>query len=253
MHHYVELVWYKAYADLRAEAARAYLGMLWWVLEPLLQMAVFYIVFGYLLQRGGPNFVYFLLCGLVMWRWFANSIVRGAVAISSNAGLMSQVYLPKYLFPPMALIANGLKFLIVFSLLIAYLIVGGYMLQLSWIALPFLLATQVLLIAACASLLAAVMPFLPDLKMLIESGLTLMMFMSGVFYDIAALPERIQFYFRLNPMATLIENYRAVLIHGAWPDWQALGIIALVSMVGLGAALYLLIRYDRVYPRAVIS
>ena len=89
--------------------------------------------------------------------------------------------------------------------------------------------------------------------MLIENGLTLWMFMSGVFYDITALPERVQLYFRLNPMATLIENYRAVLIHGAWPDWPVLGIIASVSMLGIGAALYLLMRYDRIYPRAVMS
>jgi lipopolysaccharide transport system permease protein len=253
MHPYVELVWYKAYADLRAEGARAYLGMLWWVLEPIFQMTVYYIVFGYLLQRGGPGFIYFLLCGLVTWRWFANSLLRGAGAISSNAGLMAQVYLPKYLFPPMAIIANFLKFLIVFLLFLAFLIFSGSALHWSWITLPFLLATQMLLIAACSSLLAAVMPFLPDLKMLIENGLTLWMFMSGVFYDITALPERVQLYFRLNPMATLIENYRAVLIHGAWPDWPVLGIIASVSMLGIGAALYLLMRYDRIYPRAVMS
>lgn len=253
MRHYFELVWYKAYADLRTEAARAYLGMLWWVLEPLLYMVVFYMVFGHLLQRGGPGFVSFLLCGLIVWRWFANSVTRGATAISSNAGLISQVYLPKYLLPPMILVANTLKFLVVFLLLLAYLIVVGSSLHWSWIALPILLATQLLLITACASLLAVFTPFFPDLKMLIDNGLTLLLFMSGVFYDISSFPEQIQFYFRLNPMAMLIEGYRAVLLKGIWPDWAALGTTVLVSLFAICAAVLLLIRYDRIYPKVVVT
>ena len=72
LHQHLELVWYKAYADLRAEAARAYLGVLWWVLEPLLYICVFYVVFGILLDRGGQGFVSFMLCGLVVWRWFSS-------------------------------------------------------------------------------------------------------------------------------------------------------------------------------------
>jgi lipopolysaccharide transport system permease protein len=253
MHHYIELVCYKAYADLRAEAARVHLGMLWWVLEPLLYLTVFYVVFGLLLERGGEGFVSFLLCGLVIWRWFASSVSRGANAIPSNAGLMLQVYLPKYLFPPMILVGNTIKFLIVFLLFLIYLITAGSSLHFSWTALPLLLITQLLLVTACASLLAAVVPFIPDLRKLIENGLTLLFFLSGVFYDIGDFPERIQFYFHLNPMATLIENYRFVLLEGTWPDWQALGITLLVSLFGVCLAVYLLTRYDRLYAKAVVS
>jgi lipopolysaccharide transport system permease protein len=251
--HYIELVCYKAYADLRAEAARAYLGVLWWVLEPLLYMTVFYLVFGLLLQRGGKGFVSFLLCGLVIWRWFASSVSRGANAIPSNAGLMLQVYLPKYLFPSMVLIANSIKFLIVLVLLLIYLVIVESSLHVTWTALPFLLVTQLLLIAACASLLAVVVPFAPDLRILIENGLALLFFMSGVFYDIREFPAETQAYFDLNPMAVLIENYRGVLLEGAWPDWQALGMVMLVAALGICLALYWLTRYDRVYPKAVVQ
>ncbi len=253
MRHYVELVWYKACADLRAEAARAYLGALWWVLEPLLYMVVFYLVFGVFMQRGGEGFVPFLLSGLVVWRWFGASVGRGANAIPANARLMLQVYLPKYLFPAIVLVTNTLKFLIVFGLLLLYLATVEGAWGWSWAALPVLLAIQFLLIMACASLLSVVVPFLPDLKILIDNGLTLMFFMSGIFYDLARLPEQIRFYFYFNPMWTLHEAYRDVLIQGVWPNWQALAAILVVSLLGIAAALYLLARYDRLYAKVAIS
>jgi lipopolysaccharide transport system permease protein len=253
MHHYLELVWYKACADLRAEAARAYLGTLWWVLEPLLYMAVFYLVFGVLLQRGGEGFIAFLLCGLTVWRWFGSSVIRCANAIPSNARLMLQVYLPKYLFPAIALVTSTLRFLIVFTLFLIYLVFAEHSLSASWLALPALLVIHFLLIAACASLLAAIVPFLPDLRIFVENGLTLMFFMSGIFYDISSFPADLRVYFYLNPMATIIESYRAVLLEGAWPEWQALTPVLLVAMLGIGAALYLLTRYDRRYAKLAIS
>lgn len=253
MPHYLELVWYKGCADLRAEAARYYLGVLWWVLEPLLYMTAFYVVFGLLLHRGGPGFVSFLLCGLVIWRWFAASVQRSSGAIASNSGLMLQVYLPKYLFPASVLVTNGIKFAFVFALLLFYLILSGLPVSAAWMALPMLFLAQLLWTGACGLVVAAIVPFAPDLKFVIGNAITLMFFMSGVFYDIGELPPQFQFYFQLNPMATLIESYRDVLLHGAWPDWGALSIALAMSLILAMAGMRLLLRFDRVYPKLVVS
>lgn len=253
MHHYLELVFYKAYADLRAEAARFYLGVLWWVLEPLLYMIAFYLVFGLLLERGGKGFVSFLLCGLVIWRWFGASVQRSSSVIPSNAGLMLQVYLPKYLFPLIVLMSNGAKFLIVFALLLTYLVLSGVPFGAAWMALPILVVIQLLWTAACGLLVAAIVPFAPDLKFVISNGIMLMFFMSGVFYDIGELPRNVQLYFHLNPMATLIESYRDVLLHAAWPNWGALSIALVMSLILTLIGMRLLLRFDRVYPKLVVS
>ena len=253
MPHYLGLVWYKGCADLRAEAARFYLGALWWVVEPLLYMITFYVVFGFLLQRGGKDFVAFLLCGLVIWRWFAASVQRSSSAISSNSGLMLQVYLPKYLFPATVIVTNGIKFLIVFVLLLFYLALSGYPVSMAWMALPILLFIQFVWIAACSLITAAVVPFAPDFKFVVGNGLTLMFFLSGVFFDIGELAPQVQVYFHFNPMATLIESYRGVLLHAAWPDWAVLSTTLAMSLLLAVAGLWLLLRFDRVYPKLVIS
>ncbi|MEZ5600916.1 MAG: hypothetical protein R3F36_07955 [Candidatus Competibacteraceae bacterium] len=80
--HYRDLILYKTQADLRAEAAKTYIGFLWWVLDPLMFMMIFYVVFGLLLKRATPDFVPFLLIGLVCPAVVSVCISHGATAIS---------------------------------------------------------------------------------------------------------------------------------------------------------------------------
>ena len=97
--HYLEFIWYRSLAQLRSESSRAYLGYLWWVLEPLLYLAVFYVVFALVLNRGDENYVQVLLTGLVVWKWFDSSVRSSMDVIHQNAGLIDKVYLPKIVFP----------------------------------------------------------------------------------------------------------------------------------------------------------
>jgi lipopolysaccharide transport system permease protein len=245
MKHYIDLVWYKAYADLRVEASRGYLGILWWVLEPLLFMGVFYIVFGMRFRQSGEDYVAFLLVGLVTWRWFDNTMKLGANALIWNQGLMQQVYVPKIVFPTVTVVTNTVKFLFVLAPLIAFLLLNGIVPGVTWLALPVLLAIQLLFVVASTWFISAIVPFLPDIRVIMDSGLTLLFFMSGIFFDIASLPARLAAYLRLNPMAVLIESYRKVLIKGVWPDWGMLGIVVLTSVIILLISLRLHLRYDR--------
>ncbi len=249
---YLDLIFYKVYAELRAEASRAYLGLLWWVLEPVLYMAAFYVVFGVIFQRGGEDFVVYLLCGLVPWKWFDASVKQASNSIGANRALMQQVYLPKLVFPTVVVLSNSVKFLVVLLLLLGFLVVYGVPLQPTWLALPAVVLTQLLVIVAVGTALAAVVPFFPDLKIIIANGLMLLLFLSGIFFTAADVPESLRFYFFMNPMAVLIDAYRAVLIEGAWPDFGRMGVVAVCSVIVLGWVWRMFMRFDRVYPKVVI-
>lgn len=249
--HYLSLIAYKARADLLAEARRGWLGALWWIVEPVLYMAVFYVVFVLVLRRGGNNAVEFLLTGLVVWKWFGSAVPMCANSIVASRGLIQQVYLPKILFPLMATLVATWKFLLVFVLLLLFLFFSGVHPALQWLGLAPLLFVQYLVILALGSMLAAVLPFLPDLKLLVDNGVMLLFFVSGIFFDITTVPAGVRFYLHWNPMAGLIENYRAVLLKGAWPDWSLLALIAAFSVVGLLASAWVLHRFDRKYAKVV--
>ena len=251
MQAYLDLIRYKVYAELSAEAARTFLGILWWLIEPVLYMSVFYLIFGVMFQRGGEGFVYFLLVGLVVWKWFDSSIRSGMVSLQTNAAVIQQVYQPKFIFPVIVVLINTSKFLFVMLLLLLFLLISGKPPSISWLALLPLIGVQFVLIAGITSLCATVIPFVPDLKWVVDNGLTMLFFLSGVFFEISAMPEYFHDWLRLNPMAVLIEGYRSALLLGQMPDWGQLFWVLLFSCILIVAAVGVFNRYDRIYPKLV--
>lgn len=252
MQHYIETIWFRAIAELRAEAARFYLGFLWWVFEPVMYMSAFYIVFGVIFERGGEGYVAFLLCGLVVWKWFGSTVTACSGSIAANAGLMQQVYLPKYIFPAIVVVTNSIKFSVVFFLLLIFLVIYGYPPSVTWLSLPLIIMLQLLLISAIGGLVASFTPFMPDFRLLLDNLIMLFFFLSGVFFDISKVAGDLQYLLKLNPMAVLIESYRTVLVDGGWPDFAYLAVVFVLSTGGVLLAAKLLVRYDRTYPKVLL-
>jgi lipopolysaccharide transport system permease protein len=222
-----QLVCIKVWFNLRSEATQSYLSYAWWVLEPLMQMGVYYVVFDIFLHRGGKNFIPFLLCGIVPWLWFARSVNNSSRSIVQGQGLISQTYLPKPFFPLLVIGQDLLKQQVVFVLLFGFLFYFGYMPTIEWLWLVPLAITQLLLIVA----VSFVVPFARDLQYLINAGIMMMMFGSGIFYSYESvlIPEHREI-FLMNPMANLIVSYRLVLMEGSPPMTGSLLVIASFSL-----------------------
>lgn len=248
---YLLLVVQKSISDLLAEARQGYIGILWWVVEPILYLSVFYFIFVVVFNRGGTDAVAFLLIGLVVWKWFGSSIPKCAHSISANNGLIRQIYIPKILLPCMAIATTTMKFFIVFLLLLFLMVILGFDMNVAWLSLPVLIFVQFIFTLAVGSVLAAIIPFLPDLKFILDNAMMLLFFLSGVFFDFSAVSPEVKTFLNLNPMLGMIENYRLVLVSGHWPDWMLLGYILFGSVVCLALGWYLLKHFDRVYPKII--
>jgi len=243
------LILYKTYSELRAESERTYIGYAWWGIEPILSMGVYFVVFKWILDRGTENYATFLIIGLVPWRWLSTSLQHGANAILSARSLMQQVYLPKLVLPIVSLLTDTFKFLVILVLLLVFLLFSSFPIGPYYLALPFVLAIQALLVGGLTFILAGAVPFLPDLRMVLENVVRLWLFLSGVFYPLEALPERLWIYFRMNPMLTIINSYRDILMYGRWPDFQALSVIAAGSLLLLAIGVALIHHNDYRYPK----
>lgn len=246
----IELIFYKAYADIKAEMARSYLGILWWLIEPILYLCAFYILFVLVMKRGGPDFVPNFLCGAIVWKWFDSGLKGGGHAISANRGLLQQVYVQKFIFPVIAVLGSTARFMPVFAVFLAFLLIYGIPVRETWLAAPLIMLTQFSLILALAMLLSAITPFMPDIKVAIDNGMMFLFFISGVFFNINDVHEPLRSYLLLNPMAGLIDEYRNVMIRGLWPDATRLNTILLSSVIVFGAALLLLKRLDHKFGKA---
>lgn len=248
------LILYRAYADLKAEAERTYLGIVWWILEPVINMAVYYFVFSTLLKRGEEDYAAFLLVGLITWRWFEATIRRGCQIILSSKGLILQTNLPKAIFPITGLLVNTFKFLIAFACLLVFLWFYGFHPGLNdWARLPLVMGVQFLVLAAVAMPLSAIVPFVPDLSEFVQYGLRLLFFMSGVFYDIGRIAPDYAFLEYLNPMAFLIACYRDILMHGAPLEYEYLAGWAAASVLATIGALLLFKRLEPTYAKRMVK
>jgi len=250
----LELIWTKAIFNLRSEVQRNYLSYGWWVLEPLLHMVIYYIVFGLLLNHGGKNYPVFLLTGLIPWMWFMKAVNGSSNSILTGQNLLLQVSLPSIVFPLVTVLQTTLKQIPVFLLLLGFLWAQGYGPGPQWLALFPLIIVQTLITTSFGCAVAAIIPFARDLSYLVPTGLTFLMFLSGVFYDYRDISPEWQHLFLSNPIAFLLKSYREVLIDGVLPT-------SFVTLIGWGVGsvftcIALLLIYKRlryVFPRIIMS
>jgi lipopolysaccharide transport system permease protein len=245
LYRYANIVWFKTYANLKGETEKTYLGCLWWALEPIINTAIFYIVFVYILKNRSENFVVFLYTGMAIYGWFSGGINVGANSIIAHSGLMQQILLPK----PLAVIisVSNVSWKFVFSLAVLFPLIWIHQMPISWsyLTLPILLLLQYFVIISISFPLAMLMPYFQDGRTVLNAFLSVFIWLSGVFFGRDHVPDKFEKWFYLNPIASLIESYRLILLEGKWPNWQALGNVVVIGIIFFSAGLLILKKVDK--------
>lgn len=244
--HLVELILFSTYAELRAEAARSYLGLVWWILEPAMMMGAFWLVFDVILETGGHDYVPFLIIGMAIWQWMKSCITHGGYAIWGNLPMLRQVRLPPLIFPLVAMLSDTVKFLFILALLLVILWSMGYPPNTAYWALPILFAIVFMAAAGAGFIVGALVPLVPDLRFVIEQVLMVVMFLSGVVFPLDQVPAELRWLMDLNPVAVIMDNARGILMHGRLPNWVGLYKVALISV---GACVVGVLFVRRLAPR----
>ncbi len=230
---FVTLIDLKARMSLKSEASKLYLSYLWWVLEPVLWVLAFYFVFEILLGFGRDLF--FLMSGKIPFLWFSKSLSSGSNSIVSGKGLINQTNMPKQFFPYLAcqevLYKQWLVFLVLFCMAALY----GYMPSLHWLWMIPLLVVQYLLIVACTLVGAILVSYVRDIRILINMLIMFLMFSSGIFWDVSQIddPVKRDLLLTWNPLAYLLDAYRAVLMKEEVYDLQHLMVLGTVCLMAI--------------------
>lgn len=244
-----KLVYHMASATLKAECGHTFGGALWWFVDPILSILVYYVAFGVILKAGGNDFIAFLCVGTLSWRWFQGALIQGSGAILNAAPVMQRVYLHKSIFVAVDLCVDSFKFLTTLGPLLVFIWLLGEAPCLYWLALPPVIFVQFTLTSALVGILAAFAPFFPDLRNILMHLLQLMIFVSGVFFNVDAVHSRLQFLVLANPMTGLIQAYRDCLLYQRWPNHVYLSWLFVISLAGLLCARKLINFYDREYVK----
>jgi len=246
---YFAIIVFKTKAELKAERQRTYLGFIWWILEPVMFLGIFYVIFGHFRQTGQENFVQFLLTGLILWQWFKSSISQSSSVIIFHINLLRQVKIPAWLFPVIKVSANTVKFVLVLILLILFLMATGFTPNLNYIYLIEILLIQFLLINGIVLCLASIVPFIPDINVVVDNLLMGIFFVTGIFFPMSQIPEPMQSLLYLNPMARIIKNARDIMIDNVPPNQMDLLYVLAIALILLTIGLYLFHRFQNSYAK----
>jgi lipopolysaccharide transport system permease protein len=224
--------------DFKLRYKRSIFGVGWSLLVPLAQLAVLYVVFNKIVPLNIPNFTAFLFTGILPWNWLQTSLLMSALAVVDNRELVKEIGFPVALLPAITVFSQFIHFLLALPIMAGFLIVNGYRLNASLVALPLVILIQFALILSLAYIVATVQVRFRDTQYLLGITLFLFFYLTPVFWDDAAIPEPYRTVMHFNPVAVLLNAYRAILVHGQWPSTIPL------LMVGVGSMVVLVLAYS---------
>ena len=210
--------------DLKVRYKHSLLGFLWSLLNPFLMMIVYTIVFTKLLQQPIANFPVFVFVALLPWNWCARSLAGCATSLIDNATIINKVYFPRVLLPISVVASEAINFLLALPVLFGLMFWFREPIT-PWVAyLPLLFVMQALLLLGLGMLVAGLNVIFRDTGVILDVVILAWFFLTPIFYDIRYLvqadvnPERAMGLRRLNPMASIIEEYRTILYSQSAPD-----------------------------------
>jgi homopolymeric O-antigen transport system permease protein len=225
--------------ELRNRFAGSFTGGLWALIAPLIQLAVYSLVFVYILPAripgaDAPGYVPFLVAALWPWNALAESLVRSTNVIEANAALIGKIALPREVLVLASVAASFVVNLAGFVAIVIVLAIGGV--GVDPVGLVPALALYLLLFAFSLGVslaFSAIQVFVRDLAQALAQILMLLMFCAPIFYDRALVPERFQRWLALNPFTFYADAFRAVLLHHGSIDAMRIMVAALVAVLAL--------------------
>jgi len=221
--------------DILSRYTGSFGGAFWTLLNPLIMMLTYFFVFGIVLQQTFPNdpsrtgFALYFLAGMLPWLAFNEAVARAPFIMVEHRNFIKKLVFPVETLPINIVVAGLVtEFFGMILFALALLVIRGRV-PFTLIYLPLIIVPQILLTAGLAWFFAALGVFVRDLGQVIGYLLTVLMFMTPIFYSEAHLPKVAASLQKVNPIFTLVHSYRAVLLEASPPDWASLGWLALAS------------------------
>jgi len=235
-----ELLYFLAWRDIKVKYKQTVLGAAWVILQPFTTMIVFSILFGKLAKVPSDGIPYpiFVYAGLLPWNYFSSALSNSGNSLVSSSNLITKVYFPRLIIPTSASLAGLLDFFIAFIILIGMMFFYNFTPSaLGILMIPALIFLTFLVAVGCGLWLSALNVEYRDFQYVIPFLIQIWMFATPVIYPVTLFPEKYRWLLSLNPMAGIIEAFRAAAIGHQQVNWNLLivssGIGVLIFLTGL--------------------
>ena len=229
---YRELLLFLVWRDLKVRYKQTALGVAWVVLQPVVSMVVFTILFGGLLRvpSGNVSYPIFAYAALLPWNYFASSLQRSSTSLVSSSHLITKIYFPRMIIPMTGVLAGLVDFGIAFLVLIGLMVYYGVAMTPAMLLLPAFLLLAMVTALGFGLWLSALNVRYRDVNYLVPFLVQVWMYLTPVIYGSTLIPERFRFFISLNPMTGVVEGFRWVLLGSRLADAQPPGPLFALSI-----------------------
>lgn len=239
LYEYRELLKTSVKKDVRGKYKNSVLGILWSFLNPLLQIAVYALVFPLITNSNEANYTVFVCCGLIPWTFFASGITRSAFTMIENGNIIKKVYFPREILSISVVTSEMVNFIISTIIILAFVL--GYGLGITKYVLfyPLIVLVEYILLIGISFIVSSITVFFRDLQHFITVLIQLLFYATPIVYSIKSIPEDFKWIIQYNPMTYIIIAFRDIFYYKQMPDIQSLMIVLAIS-IGICILGYLL-------------
>lgn len=217
--------------DIGGKYKNSFLGVLWSFVNPLLQIIVYAIIFPLIMKSDIPNYVVFMVCGLIPWNYFSTVINRSSFTMIENGNIIKKVYFPREILPISVVTSETVTFLISSILILLFTLGYGLGLTINILFYPLVLLVQYVLLLGISLIVSSVTVYFRDLQHFIGVLLQLFFYATPIVYAVDVIPANFQWILKFNPMTYIIEGYRDIFWGQTMPDIPTLLIVLAIGVV----------------------
>ena len=230
IYNYRELLKTNVKKEIRGRYKNSILGVVWSFLNPLLQLAVYAVIFGALLAGGDPTYHIYICVALIPWTYFTTAITQSAFTIIGNGDIIKKVYFPREILPISVVTSGAVNFMISTIIILAFVLFSGLGVSKYILLYPIILLIQYILLLGISFIVSSITVYVRDLEHIIGVVLMAAFYGTPIVYKLEQLPANLQVIMQLNPMTHLINAYRDIFYYQQMPNFKMLGIILLIGL-----------------------
>lgn len=203
------------------------------MLQPLLTMLVLAAVFSAIFRFNIDNYPVYALAGIMFWNFFSQSVTASMNSLRGNAQLFTKVPVPKAVFPLATVIAGVINLMLALVPLFGILLFTGHPIRPAVLFLPVSILLAALFTLGAGLLLSPLSVFFHDIIEMVGVMLTLLMYMTPIFYPMSIVPEKYLWIVRFNPIRSVLEVFRDPIYYGKIPPVTHLGVVLVITVTAL--------------------
>jgi lipopolysaccharide transport system permease protein len=219
--------------DIAVRYKQTAIGIAWVVIQPLATVAIFSFLLGKIgnVPTGGLPYPLFAFAAMVPWQVFSRALMEGSMSLASNRALITKVYFPRILVPAATVFGGAVDFVVTFAILLVMMLWFGFFPSWQIVLTPVLLLLALLTSLSVAVWLSALNVLYRDVQFVLPFLAQIWLFITPVLYPASVIPEQWRVLYAMNPMVTITESFRWVVLGGATAPEPLMLVVSTVTVI----------------------